>query len=120
MTMLTKNFSVKELACKCGCGQAPMDKGFLVKLQDLRDKWGKALEINSGYRCAKHNAAIGGAQSSRHLSGDAVDIDITDMSGSEKLEFLKLIISMGWTGIGLHRSFYHVDTRPGKQLLWFY
>lgn len=118
-TMLTKNFSKAELDCPC-CGQAPMDKGFLIKLQELRDKWGKPLDINSGYRCPSHNTKVGGAQGSRHLLGDACDIGITDMGGGEKYDFLKLIMSLGWTGIGLHKQFYHVDTRPGKQIIWFY
>ena len=29
-------------------------------LQPLRDKWGKALTINSGYRCPALNALVGG------------------------------------------------------------
>lgn len=118
-TMLTKSFSKAELDCPC-CGQAPMDKGFLVKLQELRDKWTKPIKINSGYRCPTHNTKVGGAATSRHMSGDACDIDISSMNGLEKREFLELILSMDWTGVGLHKSFYHVDTRPGRKVLWFY
>ena len=38
----------------------------LEVLQPLRDAWGKALHINSGYRCPQLNAAVGGAATSQH------------------------------------------------------
>ena len=59
------NFKPKEVACKhCGElweGEKPMPKWFhesMEALQYLRDLWGKALIINSGHRCAEHNAAV--------------------------------------------------------------
>ena len=50
-------------------------KEFVEKvLQPLRNKWGKALEINSGYRCPALNALVGGAATSQHVKGEAADI----------------------------------------------
>lgn len=43
-------------------------------LQPLRDAWGKPLHINSGYRCEKLNAAVGGVPASQHVKGEAADI----------------------------------------------
>lgn len=43
-------------------------------LQPLRDAWGLPLHINSGYRCPKLNAAVGGAATSQHIKGEAADI----------------------------------------------
>lgn len=43
-------------------------------LQPLRDKWGKPLTINSGYRCPALNALVGGAATSQHTRGEAADI----------------------------------------------
>lgn len=43
-------------------------------LQPLRDAWGQPLHINSGYRCPKLNAAVGGAATSQHTKGEAADI----------------------------------------------
>lgn len=117
--MLTKNFSRKELSCPC-CNECYMDRGMLASLQDLRDKWNNSLGINSAYRCAKHNATVGGKQASRHLVGDAVDISNHNMNAHEKYEFLKLLIQTGWTGIGLHRDFFHADKRPGLPIIWYY
>ena len=43
-------------------------------LQPLRNKWGKPLDINSGYRCPALNALVGGAATSQHTKGEAADI----------------------------------------------
>lgn len=39
--------------------------------------------LNSVYRCPHRNAAVQGAPSSRHMAGDAVDMDVTTNSLSE-------------------------------------
>ena len=43
-------------------------------LQPLRDAWGLPLHVNSGYRCPKLNAAVGGSATSQHTKGEAADI----------------------------------------------
>lgn len=43
-------------------------------LQPLRDAWGAALHINSGYRCPALNQAVGGVPTSQHTKGEAADI----------------------------------------------
>jgi hypothetical protein len=45
-----------------------------VYLDILRSALGVPLMISSGYRCAAHNAEVGGAPSSRHLIGCAADV----------------------------------------------
>ena len=46
----------------------------LTVLQPLRDAWGAALHVNSGYRCPALNKAVGGSASSQHVKGEAADI----------------------------------------------
>lgn len=43
-------------------------------LDPLREKYGKPIKINSGYRSPLVNAAVGGAKNSDHLFGYASDI----------------------------------------------
>ena len=45
-------------------------------LQPLRDKYGKPINITSGYRSPKLNSAIGGAKNSQHCLGQAVDFTV--------------------------------------------
>lgn len=47
-------------------------------LQPLRDKWGKPLHINSGYRCPALNALVGGVPTSQHAKGEAADVAAAD------------------------------------------
>ena len=74
-----KWFKEKELCCKC-CGQLPPfareNIEALVEnvLDPLRERYGKPIVVNSGYRCAKHNKEVGGVANSQHVKGEAADI----------------------------------------------
>ena len=43
-------------------------------LQPLRDKYGKPMKVNSGYRWPVLNEIVGGVPSSQHVKGEAADI----------------------------------------------
>lgn len=68
-------------------------------LDPAREVFGKAIAVNSGYRCAKHNAEIGGASRSQHVKGEAADIRAVDLSGNdlalENLEIARAIVKNG-------------------------
>lgn len=104
--MATKNFTDAELACK-HCGREGVDPDAVDKLQELRDKVGKPLVINSAYRCPIHNREVGGKPQSRHLYGDAFDISL---SGHDKWDLLIKAKEVGFTGFGKYNTFLHVDT----------
>ena len=44
-------------------------------LQPLRDNYGKAIKINSGYRSLQLNEKISRSKTSQHCYGEAADID---------------------------------------------
>ena len=52
-------------------------------MQAVRDAVGGPVTVNSGYRSPAYNASVGGASSSRHMYGDACDIDVSSMSAEE-------------------------------------
>lgn len=115
--LLSKNFSKKELECQCGCGMVP-NQLLIDRLQQLRDVLGRPLKINSAARCAKHNSVIGGAKASKHVLGEAVDIGIT--SGNEGYTIVKEAMKLGFNGIGVAKTFIHLDVRTGTEVLWLY
>lgn len=43
-------------------------------LNPIREIYGKPIIISSGYRCEELNNAVGGAKTSQHKSGNAVDL----------------------------------------------
>lgn len=43
-------------------------------LDPLREKYGKPIIVNSGYRCLALNKVVGGSKTSQHLLGLAADI----------------------------------------------
>ena len=58
-------------------------------LNPLREMYGKPITVNSGYRCPKLNAAVGGAKNSHHMRGEAADI--TAGSKEENRKVFELI-----------------------------
>ena len=116
---LTKDFSAYEFQCPCGCGRSEMDSAFVRQLQCLRDLYGP-LKINSGFRCAEHNRAVGGGPESSHLDGLAADINCR--SSYDRFRLVSMAFLVGFARIGIGTDFVHVDTDPLKprRLLWLY
>jgi hypothetical protein len=111
---LSKNFSLDEFKCKCGkCGTVQLDENLVERLQQIRDHFGKAVTINSGYRCENHNASpqVGGAKGSLHVKGMATDIRVQGILPKEVAKYAE---SIGVLGIGLYDDFVHIDTRIAK------
>ena len=69
----TKNFKVTEFACH-HCGENLIDQRVIEMAQKIRDRVGRPIRVNSGYRCAKHNAEVGGVKNSCHTKGLAADL----------------------------------------------
>lgn len=64
-----------------------------VVLDPLRERWGKPIEVTSGYRCAKLNRAVGGVAGSQHVKGEAADIRAASPGETAKLG--RLVVQMG-------------------------
>lgn len=93
-----KNFSPNEIACRC-CGELWVGDDMPIyfklamdNLQKLRDSWNKPIIINSGHRCTKHNADVGGASQSQHL---AVAFDCV-CPREEQQAFAKMALEVGF------------------------
>lgn len=109
---LSSNFNSNEFDCKCGkCKKTIIDKKLINSLQLIRNHFGKPIIINSGYRCTEHNKAVGGVSNSQHTRGKAADIVV---KGIEPREVAAYAASIGVNGIGVYKTFTHVDTRANK------
>lgn len=54
-------------------------------LDPVREKWGKPIRVNSGFRCPVLNRMVGGTQGSQHLSGEAADLTTGTVEGNREL-----------------------------------
>ena len=112
---LSKNFKLDEFKCKCGkCDPILVDEALVTWLQKLRDHFGKSVNINSGYRCAKHNASakVGGSTSSHHVKGKAADIRVEGVTPQEVAKYAE---SIGIQRIGLYDNFVHIGSDTTKK-----
>lgn len=109
---ITKSFASTEMDCQCKlptCTKTLINLDHMNKLQELRDKWGP-ININSGFRCAEHNKAIGGEKNSIHMQGSATDIVVKSKSPNDVQEEL-----VNWSGgMGRYKTFTHIDSRGSK------
>ncbi|WP_052324276.1 D-alanyl-D-alanine carboxypeptidase family protein [Flavihumibacter sp. ZG627] len=123
--LLSKNIQVGEIARSGGklFDKARIDPELIKCLQAIRDKTGKPININSGYRSYGYNQQLQSksknvATKSQHMSGRAADIRINGMNG---LEIARTALdAYGCNiGIGLAPGFAHIDVR-GRFNAWRY
>ena len=117
---LAPDFKVRELRCRDGTDTVMADEALTVVLQCIREHFGKAVTITSGYRTAAHNAAVGGAKSSQHLLGRAADIRVEGVSVEDVAAYAERLMP-DWGGVGRYpvkadraAGWVHVDTRATK------
>lgn len=100
----TANFKVSELEYSDTARKYKIDntipdeleinaKRLLLFIQDLREKWGSAIRINSGYRCPVLNKLIKGSKTSAHLMCNAVDLYPVNCRFEEFKEFIVAYLS---------------------------
>ena len=112
---LTKNFKVREFACKDGSDVVFIHPILPVWCQAVRDKFGYSFSPNSAYRTVSYNSSIKDAsQKSKHCLGLAVDIPAKDGVTPQQLyDFFEEILG-DTGGLGLYSWGVHVDPRPQK------
>ena len=117
---LAPAFAVREFRCRDGTDTVMVDETLTVLLQAIREHFGKAVLITSGYRTAAHNTAVGGAKSSQHLLGRAADIQVADTPVEDVAKYAESLMPT-WGGVGRYpakvgraKGWVHVDTRPNK------
>ena len=125
------HFSPEEVLSPDGLKQLKL--GFLMinpmildKVEELRECFGPLKcnfdgHVHRGYRSAKENALIPGAEEfSYHVQGLAMDL--TSIS-KPLVDLHQAAMTLGFHGIGYYpdRNFVHVDLRPrltNKQVFW--
>lgn len=107
------NFTFEELECRDGTGLL-LVPGALDVLQGFRAHLSRPIIVNSAYRSIGYNKSVGGAANSYHLSGIAWDISV---NGIPTVELAKIASAFGFGGIGIYKTFIHVDVGPRRSWL---
>ena len=119
--MLTKNFSLAELACidatRVPEAIIPNVTDLAQNLQVLRDYLGQPVGILSGYRTPTYNKKVGGAKFSQHLQAKAADLTTKSKTPKQLAAIIEKLIKEGKMkqgGVGVYSTFVHYDTRGNK------
>lgn len=105
------HFTPEELACR-GTGLFYMDERVLDFAESLRAAMGSPLIVNSAYRSPSHNRAVGGATSSQHMLGRALDVSVANHDPHVMIEEARRLGAVGVGTYPTHRTpFIHFDLR---------
>lgn len=112
-TYLAENFKVKEFACNDGSDTVLISDELVDLLQKIRDHFGVAVTINSGYRTSTYNKKVGGATNSQHVKGTAADIVAKGVDPLTVAQYAEYLMPNSG-GIGVYQTFTHVDVRTSR------
>ena len=129
-TKLSENFRLSEFiksgtATRLGIDNSPSND-IITRLylmanmiaQPIRDHYKRSTTINSGYRCLELNRALKSSDTSQHVTGSALDIEVSGIDNyelanwiKENLDFDQLILEFydgtpasGWVHVSLSES----------------
>lgn len=111
------HFAAHELKCKCGCGLCNPKDELLDLAEKVRHILGDVpMYVTSCCRCEKHNKKVGGSPTSKHLTGRAMDFQVTAMSVF--CAYAKIVTAwelgklpeLGGIGLYVKKNFIHIDT----------
>ena len=112
-----KYFKREEFNCT-HTNKNEMDDAFLAKLDQLREECGFPFRITSGYRDATHPNEARKEKPGTHNQGIAADIAVSN--GFERMNIVHNALKLGFGGVGVAKSFVHVDTRTTTPVMWTY
>ena len=116
-------FQPAEFYCPCpdACvGKRDANARLRIKLERVRELYGKAIIVNSGVRCTKHNAAVGGVDSSEHVAGLGADLRCS--TSRARAFLLGAVLAAGFRRVGIAKSFIHVGASEelDQDVVWVY
>lgn len=121
------HFKLGEFECPCShadCKEQRLSEELVQRLEALRVEWDGPLQVNSGFRCKRHQAELAArpgvetvaqGNTSQHELGNAADI-----APRHGMPRLSVMAAKYFKAIGTGRSFVHVDLRADKTRRWGY
>ena len=114
---MPRYFSLAEFACS-ETGDNKIKPSFVAEMDDLRDACGFPFVITSGYRSPLHSVEAAKAKPGTHSEGIAADVAVN--GGHQRHLIVKYAMALGFEGIGVAKTFVHVDKRTTTPVVWSY
>jgi hypothetical protein len=105
---LAANFVLDEVMQEHKGRYALFQPHVIEHMQAIRTASGGSITVNSGYRSPGYNESVGGVTHSRHMYGDAADMDPSAVSLDRLAE---LCYAEGAGYVGMYSTFVHCDWR---------
>ena len=117
--MTYKYFHESEFRCR-ETGENDMKPEFIHMLDELRERCGFPFTITSGFRSVHHTAERNkpAGKKGTHTQGIACDIAVSN--GVERMKIVKEALALQFPGVGVAKSFVHVDMRTTTPVMWTY
>lgn len=113
-----KYFTLEEFDCQ-ETGENGIKEEFVAALDALREKCGFSFRINSGFRSPRHSREVKKPNGpGQHGKGCAADIAVNN--GRERYIIVSNALELGFSGIGIAKTFVHVDIRQTTPVIWTY
>jgi uncharacterized protein YcbK (DUF882 family) len=120
--IITPHFALSEFACRDHTAY-PLEwvqdrlRPLCETLEVVREAaGGRSLRVISGFRSEAYNRRIGGAKLSRHVSGEAGDMQHAVLTAEQLHELVLALKKAGKLphlgALGLYPTFCHLDVRP--------
>ena len=115
--MTFRYFTLEEFACQ-ETDENGIKEEFVTSLDALRHECGFPFVITSGYRSPRHSIEAKKQTPGQHATGCAADIAISN--GAQRFIIVSNALRLGFSGIGIAKSFVHVDIRQTTPVIWTY
>ena len=96
-----------EFKCKCRslvCTRTLIYSSVIDSFNRVREEYGVAVYVNSGFRCQYHNKKVGGVPNSYHTIGAAIDIR---PKYPEDLDYLETLAKQHFDVVIKYDTFLH-------------
>ena len=112
-----KYFKLTDFDCQ-ETGENEMDEQFIYRLDDLREACQFPFIITSGFRSNEHSLEKVKPKPGQHCKGIAADIRVNN--GVQRYVIINHALRLGFNGVGVAKSFVHVDVRTTEPVIWSY
>lgn len=113
-----KYFKIEDFDCQV-TGNNEMSEEFIHRLDELREVCGFPFIVTSGYRDPEEHP-IERRKKAPGTHGQGIAADIAVKGGVERRAIIENALKLGFNGIGVAKTFVHVDIRETTPVIWAY